>query len=488
MPGHLLGIDLGTSSVRAGIYREDGVRLAIAARSYPIEAPSPEISEQDPDCWWRGTAEAVREALAASGIAGRDIAGISFCGQMHGGVMLDGDGAPVGRAIIWADSRSAGEIAELETLLGPDLLRKTIMNRMFPGTFAATAYWMRKRSRETWNRVRRLLLPKDYIRWRMCGLFNSDPSDASATLLFDQSARDWSEPVLKRLQIPVEYLPFIVQSDQAVGSTEGIEAETGLPDGISVVVGGADQGAAALGNGVLEEGTMFVAVGTGGQIVTPLREPRVSPGLCLNTFCHLPETTWYLMGATLSAGLSLRWYRDLFAPGVPFSVLDAEAAATPPGASGLVFEPYLAGKRSPELDPAAGGSFRGIRLNHTRGHFVRAVLEGVAFDLRDSLEVIRRMGVAPESAIISGGGARSPLWTGILADVFNLPLNVSGVEEQACFGAALLAGIGTGVYDGYADAARMVPKPVRTFEPDAERVERYEEQYGQWRRMRGATE
>ncbi len=475
---NLLGIDLGTSSVRAGVFRENGRRLSVAARDYPIEAPSPEISEQNPELWWIKTCEAVRETLALAELKGSDITGISFSGQMHGGVMLDRAGKPVGRAIIWADSRSSVVCPEIEDILGPDILRNTIMNRIFPGTFAATAFWMRKHAGNLWNRVRVLMPPKDYIRWRMCGVVNSDPSDASATLLFDQSARDWSGKVLERLGIPREFCPAIANPHQCAGYTRGIESAAGLPDGIPVIVGGADQGAAALGNALLDEGNMFVAVGTGGQIVTPLRNPRISPGLSLNTFCHLPPAQWYLMGATLSAGLCLRWFRDLFAPGVSFPVLDAEAAIIPPGCEGLAFFPYLAGRRSPVLDPSARGGFHGIRLSHTRGHFVRAILEGVAFDLRDALEVIRSMGIVPENVILSGGGAKSTAWAGILASVFNLPLSISRVEEQACFGAALLAGIGVGIFADYGEAARVVPKPVTTFEPEAGMIERYEELYG----------
>ncbi len=481
MSRHLLGIDLGTSSVRAGIFREDGTPAGIAARSYPIETPVPRAAEQDPECWWRGTCEAIREAFSKAGIGGGDITAVSFSGQMHGGVMLDSDDLPVGRAIIWADSRSAGECAEIEDVLGGEILQKKVMNRVFPGTFAATAFWMRKLFPREWERVRRLLLPKDYIRWRMCGLFHSEPSDASATLLFDLNSRDWSDDVLKRLRIPIEYLPPITNSDQVVAETEGIEDETGLPDGIPLVVGGSDQAASALGNGLLDEGAMFVAVGTGGQIVTPLSEPIPSPGLSLNTFCHLPETRWYLMGATLSAGLSLRWYRDLFAAGTPFAVLDAEAGAVPPGCEGLMFDPFLAGRRSPEMNPSASGVFRGIRLNHGRGHFVRAVLEGVAYDLRDCLEVIRGMGKGGNAVTLSGGGSKSPLWSQIIADVFDMPVMISGAEEQACFGAALLAGVGSGVYGNYREAAALAPGPSGTIQPDPERARRYDELYEGWK-------
>ncbi|MDP2982545.1 MAG: xylulokinase [Candidatus Latescibacter sp.] len=477
MPRHLLGIDLGTSSVRAGIFREDGARIAIAARAYPIETPVPGASLQDPELWWRRTGEAIAEALALSSLKGSDISGISFCGQMHGAVLLDSGNAPVGCAVIWADSRSAAECEEITEMLGSDVLRDTLMNRIFPGTQAAIIPWLRKHEPEVWRKVRRILLPKDYLRFRMCGLFNSEPSDASATLLFDQNQRDWSTEVLKKLSIPIEFLPFIVASDQVIAETEGIEEQTGIPDGVPLVLGGADQAAAALGNAVLDEGVMFIAVGTGGQIVTPLRSPRISPGLCLNTFCHLPESRWYLMGATLAAGLSLRWFRDTFAPQASFSELDHEAAAVSPGCEGLRFAPYIAGKRSPMLDPSAAGSFTGIRLNHTRGYFARAVLEGVAFELRDSLDVIGQMGIRPHTVILSGGGAKSPLWPKILADVFDLPLALSASEEAACFGTALLAGVGVGAYGDYWKAAELVPKPSQVIEPKSDNVSRYEEIY-----------
>jgi len=482
MAKYLAGIDLGTSSVRAGIYREDGSRLTIAARGYPIQTPSPDRSEQDPEHWWKAVCEAVQEVLASAGINGSELAGISFDGQMHGGVFLDGDGAPVCPAVIWPDSRSAGDLDELTELIGAELLEDTVMNRMFPGTFAATLHWMRAHDHSAWKSIRHILPPKDYIRYRMTGLYNTEPSDASATLLFDQNIRDWSEDILKKLDIPIEFMPYVVNSDEQIGETDGIEESTGIPDGVPVVLGGADQACAALGNGILDEGAMLITIGTGGQIFTPLASPKTSPGLCLNTFCHLPESRWYLMGATLSAGLSLRWFRETFCPEVTFEQLSHEASETP-SAGELLFHPYLPGKRSPDLNPSAYGAFSGIRLHHKRGHFARAIMEGVVFDLKESLDVMEKMGVVPTTLIASGGGAQSSVWMQIMADILEQPLQVSNRTEQACFGAALVAGIGAGVYEDYWKAAELAPKPVESVTPLSENTERYQRLYGKYLRV-----
>jgi len=474
---YLMGIDLGTSGVRAGIYNDSGVCLGIAAAQYPIDTPAPDRAEQDPAEWWRRTCDCIRGALERSGIGGGDIGGISLSGQMHGTVLLDRYGEPSSPAIIWADSRSGDECAELAEILGEKRLTKIIMNRMFPGTQAATIQWLRKHDRATWNSTRRILAPKDYIRYRMCGLFNTEPSDASATLLFDVGVGEWSEDVLKALALPIEYFPYVVNSDQYIAETEDIEDVTGLPDGIPVIMGGGDQPCAALGNGVLDEGMLLATIGTGGQLFAPTASPKISPDLSLNTFCHLQSSRWYVMGATLAAGLSLKWFRDTFHPEADFHTLAAEAAKVPPGTRGLTFVPHLAGTRSPKLDPEAKGSFAGIDLGHGRGHFVRAIMEGVAFELRSNLDVMRGMGIAPERVVFSGGGAKSPLWSQILADVFGVPVTVSTREEAACFGAALLAGIGAGVYTGFKDAAARVDKGEQTVEPERETAERYNEIY-----------
>ena len=481
MAQYLLGIDLGTSGVRAGIFNEDGILLAITAENYSIDTPSSNRAEQNPEFWWKRTCEAIGEALAVAQLKGSDITGISFSGQMHGTVLLDTNGNLVAPAIIWADSRSSAELNELTELIGEEKLNIIVLNRMFPGTQAATIYWIQKYDRDTWKRTRHILLPKDYIRYRMCGLYNSDPSDASATLLFDVNLREWSNEILNALGIPIEFMPYVVNSNQHIGGTEGIEEATGIPDGVPVILGGADQPVAALGNGILDDGTMFAAIGTGGQIVTPLCVPINSPGLSLNTFCHLPESRWYLMGATLAAGLCLRWFRDNFCPEITFEVLSEEASQTHPGADGLQFFPHLAGRRSPDMNPAASGVFSGIRLMHTRGHFARAIMEGVVLELKELFEIMEETGVNPTRLIASGGFSKSPVWIQIMADIFEMPLHISSAREQACFGAALLAGIGTGLYDSYWKASELVPRPEKTIEPEVETFEMYKEKYEKYK-------
>ena len=482
---HLVGIDLGTSSVRAGVYREDGVRLGIAARTYPIHTPEPGRAVQDPEDWWRGTCEALREALAAAHVSGSEIAGIAFSSQMHGGVLLDADGTPLGPAIIWADARAADLCPEIEETIGRERLETVLMNHVFPGTFAATLSWVKRHDRGLWDRIRRIMTPSDYIRFRMCGLYNTEPSAASATLLFDIGKRDWSEDVLGALGIPSTWLPYVVHADQHIGETEDMEEATGIPDGIPVAMGGADQPCAALGNGVLDPGTFLASIGTGGQLFAPVTTPQPSPDLALTTFCHLPESRWYVMGATLAGGLCLRWLRERLCPDTPFETLSEEAAATPPGAEGLLFRPYLAGRRSPVLDPGASGSFTGLRLDHTRGHLVRAVMEGVAMELRTNLEVMVEMGLAADTVVLSGGASKSDVWTRIVADVFNRPVAAPGHDEQACFGAALAAGIGVGMYRNWREAATLAPAPVRTVEPGGGAAAVYDDIYGRFCDARG---
>ena len=476
--GHtLLGIDLGTSSVRAGIYDENGALLGLGVREYDIDVPQPGYAEQSPEMWWEKSCEAIRDALAKAGISGSELTGISFSGQMHGTVLLDQYGDPVAPAILWADRRSESAIEEITETIGNDRMEKILLNRPFPGTQAATLVWIKHNNPALWRKTSRVLSPKDYLRFRMCGLYNTEPSDASATLLFDTGLGEWSDEVIDLLGIPNFWLPFVINSDQYVGDTEDIEEESGIPDGIPVVMGGGDQPCAALGNGITDEGSLLVTVGTGGQLFAALNSATPSPKLRLNTFCHMPDTRWYILGATLSAGMSLKWFRDTLSKDSDFATLSEEAASTPPGAGGLSFVPYLTGRRSPVLDPSATASFQGMSISHGRGHFVRAVMEGVAFELRDNLEAMKSMGIKINRAVVSGGVLNSPVWIEILANVLGLPLEMSARKEQACFGAALTAGIGTKMFSGWKEAAAFALSENRVIEPVSDLSALYDESY-----------
>ncbi len=484
MAQNLLGIDLGTSGVRAAIFDDSATLLGLGTRQYSIQSPMPGHAEQSPEEWWKLCAEAVRDALKAAGISGGDLTGISFSGQMHGTVLLDDYGDPVSPAIIWADRRSESVLDEIEETVGSERKEKMIMNRAFPGTQAATLVWIKHNNIPLWRKTVRVLSPKDYLRFRFCGYYHTEPSDASATLLFDIDLRDWAEKVIDSLGIPSGWLPFVINSDQMVGETEDIEEETGIPDGIPVVMGGGDQPCAALANGVIEPGSLLLTVGTGGQLFAPLKVPAASPDYSLNTFCHLTDSRAYVMGATLAAGMSLSWFRDTLCKGSDFASLSDEAATIAAGSDGLRFTPYLTGRRSPVLDPSASASFSGLAITHERGHFVRAVMEGVAFELRENLEAMRTMGVKVDHAVCSGGVLNSPVWLEILANVLDLPLKLSERQEQASFGAALIAGIGSGIYSGWREAAALADSTTKSIEPEPSTADYYNEIYESLKKAR----
>lgn len=476
----LLGIDLGTSSVRAGIYQPDGTCLGIGTRHYPILTPSPGRAEQDPESWWNLTSEAIREVLDTAHRSGADIAGISFSGQMHGTVLLDYDGIPVHPAIIWADSRSTDDLTELADLIGYQRTENILMNRFFTGTQAATVYWLMRHDLATWKQVRHILSPKDYIRFRMCGLYSTEPSDVSATLLGDVKKREWSDEILSTLEIPVEFLPYLVNSDQHIAETVGIEEKTGIPDGVPVVLGGADQPCAAMGNGILDPGAVMVTIGTGAQIFAPIEKPEPSPGMNLNMFCHLPNARWYYHGATFVGGFSLAWLRDTFYEGASFETISTDAASAPVGSHGIVFLPEMNGRRMQDPTNKSSEAFRGLRFRNTRAHCARSIMERVVYELMDLLALTQNAGAQTERIIASGGFTASPVWMQILADCFRIPIMVSPVRESACFGAALTAGIGIGTYDSFEDACENVPPVVETIDPIEQNSIIYFELYKQY--------
>jgi xylulokinase len=451
----LVGLDVGTSGVKAIALSRDGDVVARAERAYPLSTPRAGWSEQDPEDWW----SAADAALAELGVEPESV-GLS--GQMHGLVVLDGDENVLRPAILWNDQRTAAECAAIEERLGLDRLIALTGNRALTGFTAPKILWIRNHEPDTYARIRHMLLPKDYVRLRLEGTRAIDVADASGTLLFDVANRRWSEEVLDALEIPGEWLP------PAHESTE---------------IGAAgDQAAGALGVGIDRPGPLSVVLGTSGVVFAALHEYRPEPQARLHTFCHAVPGTWHAMGVMLSAAGSLQWLRDALGD-APYGDLLREAAEWAPGTEGLLFQPYLAGERTPHADPDARGAFVGLTLRHDRGALVRAVLEGVAYGLRDSLELLRAVGVDASVGRVSGGGARSELWLKIVASVLGLPLERTAAEEGAAYGAALLGAVRAGVF---ADAHEAVAACVRVrdrVDADAEWQAAYEDGYAKYRQL-----
>jgi xylulokinase len=455
-----VGLDVGTSGVKALAVSAGGEVLARAEAGYALSTPRPGWAEQDPADWWRAT----QEALAALGVG--EVAGIGLSGQMHGLVALDAAGAVIRPAILWNDQRTAAQCGEIEAKVGFERLVELTGNRALTGFTAPKLLWLREHEPEAYARIARIMLPKDYVRLMLCGEHAIDVADASGTLLFDVARRRWSDEVLETLEIPRAWLPRALESAEVSGET---------PAGVPVAAGAGDQAAGALGVGVTEPGPASVVLGTSGVVFSALEAYRADPQARVHVFCHAVPDRWHAMGVMLSAAGSLQWFRDTLAPGVEFGALLAEAARWEPGVEGLTFLPYLAGERTPHADPDARGSFTGLSLRHDRGALARAVLEGVALGLRDCLDVVRSVGAAPEVGRVSGGGARSELWLQIVASALGLPVERVAVEEGAAYGAAMLGGIAGGLWADAAEAAQACVRPHGRVDPDPDWVERYGE-------------
>jgi xylulokinase len=459
----LVGLDVGTSAVKAIAVAPDGELLARREVSYPLSTPRPGWAEQDPEDWWRATEEAL------AGLGAGEVAGIGLSGQMHGLVALDAAERVVRPAILWNDQRTAAECAEIEQRVGFERLVELTGNRALTGFTAPKLLWLRRHEPESYERIAHVLLPKDYVRLRLCGERAIDVADASGTLLFDVARRRWSDEVVAALELDPAWLPRVLESPDVSGMT---------PDGVPVAAGAGDQAAGAVGVGVVRAGgdnIVSVALGTSGVVFTALDAYAHDPQARVHAFCHAVPGAWHAMGVMLSAAGSLRWLRDAVAPGGDFGALVAEAEAWEPGVEGLTFLPYLAGERTPHADPDARGAFTGLSLRHDRGALVRGVLEGVACGLRDSLDLVVELGARPEAGRASGGGARSELWLRIVASVLELPLERLAVEEGAAYGAALLGGVAGGVFADVEEAVAACVRPQGAVEPVAEWVEPYRE-------------
>jgi len=427
---------------------EMGQVLGVASNEYPYETPRPLWSEQDPALWWHATTESIRQVLAKTGVDAAAVKGIGMTGQMHGLVLLDEKGDVLRPAILWNDQRTGPQCDAIRLKLGREKLIQITGNDALTGFTAPKILWVQEHEPEIWKRARHILLPKDYVRYKLTGEFASDCADGAGTILFDLAKRDWSAEVLAALDIPAEYLPKTYEGTDATGTlSPAVAGDLGLPAGIPVFGGGGDQAASAVGTGAVRAGVVSLSLGTSGVVFATTDGPAIEPEGRLHAFCHSVPGKWHFMGVMLSAAGSLRWHRDTFAPNTDYDTLLAPVADIPPGSDGLFFLPYLTGERTPHPDPLARGAFVGLTVRHGFAHLTRAVLEGVSFGLRDSFELMKGAGLKNISQVrLTGGGARSPLWRQILADVLQAELVTVNTTEGAAYGAALLAAAGSGAF------------------------------------------
>lgn len=482
---YLLGIDLGTSGTKTVLFDQTGKPIASATGEYPMAQPQNGWAEQEPEHWWAACVSTLREVLETSGISPADVAGIGISGQMHGLVMVDGQGVPLHPCILWCDGRTGEECREITKRVGAQRLMAITANPALTGFTAGKVLWMRRHRPELYAKCRQMLLPKDYLRFKLTGVYATEVSDASGTNLFDVPNRTWSKAVLEALEIDEALLPPVYESSEITGYVSEEAARlTGLAPGTSVAGGAADNAAAAVGTGVVEAGKAFVTMGTSGVIFAHADTVQIDPKGRVHTFCSAVPGTWAVMSCTLSAGGSLQWFRNQFcgaemqaAAGMgvdPYMLLDRQAERIPIGAQRLLFLPYLMGERSPILDEQARAVFFGLSGVHTRQHMLRAVMEGVVYAQRQCMDVLRGMQVLPSRLFATGGGGKSRLWRQMLSDVLNIQVQTIQNAEGPALGAAILAGVGTGLYPDVPAACRQMIAPGPPQQPNAASTEVYE--------------
>ncbi|HEV8356653.1 MAG TPA: xylulokinase [Gemmatimonadales bacterium] len=481
-----LGLDVGTSGVKALLMSPSGDVAAAATAPLSMTTPRPGWAEQEPESWWEATVASVRQVLIDRPAARVESVGIS--GQMHSSVFLDRSGEVIRPALLWCDGRTTAECDEITRLAGgEEQLRDWVRNPALEGFTLPKLLWLRKHEPEAWSRLATVLLAKDFIRFRLTGTLATEPSDASGTLMFDPARLRWSEEILAATGVPRALLPEVGGSAEVLGRvTADAAGRSGLPEGAPVVGGGADNACGAAGVGVITPGEAVASWGTSGTVLAPTARPLVDPGLRAHTFCHVVPGVWYLMGVVLSAGGAFAWYRDQLARDLA-GLKDAddrlteEAAAIPAGADGVTFLPYLQGERTPHRNAAARGAFLGLCLAHSRAHLTRAVLEGVCFALRDSLTILQELGLSPAHLLLTGGGARSPFIRRLQADVYGLPVCTVNREEGPAYGAALLAAVGAGAFPDLAGAVRCTLTRSPASAPDPRGHRDYQPIYDRFR-------
>jgi xylulokinase len=480
----LLGLDVGTGGARAVAVEESGNVVAEASSEYPLMSPRPGWTEQDPQDWWEGAREALGKVAAE---VEDEVVGLGLTGQMHGSVFLDASAQVIRPALLWNDQRTEEQCRKITQAVGRERLLGLAGNPALTGFQAPKILWLKDEEPENYSRVARVLLPKDYVRLRLTGEYATDASDAAGTLLLDVRERDWSAEILDALEIPLKWMPTVYEGPESTGGLrKEVAEELGLPAGIPVAAGGGDNAAAAVGVGVVEGGLLSSSVGTSGVLFAASGGFTPDPSGRIHAFCHAVPEAYHLMGVTLSAGGSLRWWRD--AMGAEYDELVERAEGVRSGAEGLLFLPYLSGERTPHLDPQARGAFVGLTTRHGIPHMTRAVMEGVVFSLRDSLEIMRELEVPLDQVRATGGGARSSLWRQLQADVYGVPIHRTTADEGPAHGAALLAGVAAGVYRDVDEACSTVRLRQEVTEPDPERERIYEEHYEVYRALYPATE
>jgi xylulokinase len=492
---YYLGIDIGTSATKALVMDAGGAVLATASSEYPCSSPRPLWSQQDPQHWWKATIAAVQLAVKSAGIDPANIAGIGLSGQMHGLVITDSAGLPLRPSIIWNDQRSAPQALQIEQQAGGRQKLIQLAGNVAVTSFTLTKLlWVRQHEPRIYDKIRHLLLPKDYIRLRLTGLYATDVSDASGTLLLDQRKRDWSGKMISLFQIDRDILPPVVESHEITGGLNASAAKAlGLPIGVPVVGGGGDQPVGAVGSGVVAEGLISATIGTSGVVYVHSKDYRVDSQGALQTFCSCVAGQWCMFGCVLAAGGSLQWYRNQFGAAAlaqagrrkldPYDLLVEQAGQALPGSEGLYWLPYLTGERTPHADPHAKACWIGITSRTTQNEMIRSVLEGVTFAMNDSVTLIGELGLPVRQIRLSGGGARSAFWRQLQADIFGRPCATINTQQGPAYGAAILAGVGTGCYRSVAHACQAVVRVTEKILPQRRLKACYAKRYAQYRRL-----
>ena len=490
-----LGLDVGTGGSRALLVDENGrVAGGVTAPHDEMRMPKPLWAEQRPEDWWRASRQAIRGVLRKTDVAADDVEAIGLSGQMHGLILLDENHDVLRPAIIWCDQRCQHQVDWINSTAGTDMVLEQTANPVLTGFTAPKLIWVRDHDPSSYERVRHVLLPKDYIRFRLTGEFAGDVSDASGTALFDVVHRRWADPLIEKLGIDRSILPRVVESREVTGTVSEIVSEhTGLRAGTPVVGGAGDQAASAVGNGIVETGLVSATIGTSGVIFSHLDKVAYDPAGRVHTFCHAVPGKWHVMGVTQGAGLSLQWFRNQLGRDAvveaqrrdvdPYEILAEEAAQAPAGSEGLYWLPYLMGERSPHLDAHARGGWIGLTARHTRSHLIRSVIEGVSYSLKDCLDIVASLGAGVKIVRASGGGARSELWRRILASVFGAPIATLESQEGSAYGAALLGMVGSGRFGSVSEACRTAIQECERVEPDPDWRSRYDADYPIFQRL-----